>query len=398
MKQSILLMIFFTLFSAYAGDPLLVAVLMIKDEVAVIEKTLEPLVKGGIQDFFILDTGSTDGTLELVQQFFQRHSLRNAYIMQEPFVDFSTSRNRTLELAERQFPQATFMLMLDANWYVNNVPGLLDFCKGHAHEVNVPSYMITVINHAQNSPSTYKSQRLFRCAERIRYHGVVHECIDKGSSQWVPSTVYIDQVPGEFGQTKSDRRLLRDRELLTKEYIKNPRNSRTLYYLAQTYSCLSDWENTCKFYKLRCALGTDDEETYMAWYRLALASENLYIKNEPEYWPVILEYYLHAYSLRPHRAEPLVYIADYYYRHDNRALCYLFARRALELPFPHNEIELVECDIYIFKRYELVSICAWNVGAYEIGELATRKALEARPDLAHLHHNLALYLERKQQK
>ena len=50
-----------------ASEPLLVAVLMVKNEAHCIEKTLEPLADGGINDFFILDTGSTDGTPEIIK-------------------------------------------------------------------------------------------------------------------------------------------------------------------------------------------------------------------------------------------------------------------------------------------------------------------------------------------
>ena len=50
-------------------SPLMV-VLMVKNEEPVMLKTLQPLVDGGINTFFIFDTGSTDKTIEITQQFF----------------------------------------------------------------------------------------------------------------------------------------------------------------------------------------------------------------------------------------------------------------------------------------------------------------------------------------
>ncbi|HZW60718.1 MAG TPA: hypothetical protein VFF04_00670, partial [Candidatus Babeliales bacterium] len=57
------------------ADPLIVAVLMVKDEAPVIVKTLQPLVEGGIDAYFIFDTGSTDNTRELAQQYLTDHAI-----------------------------------------------------------------------------------------------------------------------------------------------------------------------------------------------------------------------------------------------------------------------------------------------------------------------------------
>ena len=51
-------------------DPLLVAVLMVKNEAPVMEMTLQPLVDAGITDYLIYDTGSTDNTIQVTNDFF----------------------------------------------------------------------------------------------------------------------------------------------------------------------------------------------------------------------------------------------------------------------------------------------------------------------------------------
>jgi len=52
------------------NDPLLVVVLMVKNEEDVINATIEPFIKAGIDSYFIFDTGSTDKTVETVKKFF----------------------------------------------------------------------------------------------------------------------------------------------------------------------------------------------------------------------------------------------------------------------------------------------------------------------------------------
>src|SRR5436190_22697761 len=101
-------------------DPILVAVIMVKNEEHVIRETLQPFIDGGIDSFFVFDTGSTDKTIETTQTFFKQNNITNGYIEQEKFIDFATSRNRALELAHQKFPHAAFMIMFDAEWYIND--------------------------------------------------------------------------------------------------------------------------------------------------------------------------------------------------------------------------------------------------------------------------------------
>ena len=60
--------------------------------------------------------------------------------------------------------------------------------------------------------------------------------------------------PGRHGMEKTQRRWQRDKELLMKAHLANPQDSRTAFYLAQTFDCLGDLENAYKFYELRTTL------------------------------------------------------------------------------------------------------------------------------------------------
>src|SRR5579863_731223 len=102
----------------FAYDQILVVVLMVKNEETVMRATLQPFIDGGIDSFFIFDTGSTDNTITVTQEFFRKNNITKGYIEEEPFIDFATSRNHALERAEKKFPNAGFMLMLDAEWYL----------------------------------------------------------------------------------------------------------------------------------------------------------------------------------------------------------------------------------------------------------------------------------------
>ncbi len=370
-------------------DQILVVVLMVKNEETVMRATLQPFVDGGIDSFFIFDTGSTDNTIEVTEQFFVEHSITQAYIAQEPFIDFATSRNRALDLAQEKFPNAAFMVMPDAEWYLNDARALVDFCelcleRGDTYS----SYLMNLANLGNYSC------RLFRCNRGVRFMGVVHEVVPQAVTVKVPDTIYFNYLPASRGVEKTAKRFIRDRELLLKEYQDKPWCTRTLFYLARTCEDLGNWQEAYDFYKIRVKMVGWDEEDFIVRFRLAQTIKKLVLFSEykDQYsWSEALEYFMQAYQFRPHRIEPLVEIADYYVYQNQMESAFLFARRACEVEYPEHDVLFVETYHYDYYRYELLARCSWYINEFEIGEWAARKAYEACPDYKYAKINMNCY-------
>jgi hypothetical protein len=382
-----------------SDDNLLTIVIMVKDEVDVIIPTLEPFVNAGITNFLVLDTGSTDGTQIKAREYFNECGCEHAYIIEEPFIDFAASRNRALDLAEQIFPNTTFFLMLDAEWYMHNVEELIVFCEHNKNYIRPGctggSYLIRLLT-VQDSINNY-IPRLMRRGKNVRYAGVVHETIQQEASGIAPDSVYFEYAPAQSGRDKSKARCIRDYALLKKSHENDPTNMRTLFYLGQTCQFLDDWEQAIFYYHKRLELGELSEEKYLAAYRIGCAIEYLMETSQnsdilQKYtWEDALRYYLIAHNMLPHRAEPLFRIACYYIRHNQHAVAYLFAHRAAQLPYPHNNGLFVEKRIYDHLRYDILGQCAIYAGEYEIGKAAVIKAMEQAPNDPCLHHNLSVY-------
>jgi hypothetical protein len=271
--KMVIFLLFIVLFSYFIQfeslchyDPLLVVVIMVKNEETVMHATLQPFVEGGVDSFFVLDTGSTDRTVAVTKGFFTQYGIEQAYIAQEPFIDFATSRNRALDLAQEKFPHAAFMLMLDAEWYINDAQALLDFCKTCLRRGDIyPSYLVRIVNE---SCARYTC-RLIRCNYGVRFAGVVHETVVQQTQIKVPDNIFFNYSPAAIGIEASYARFVRDRELLYNTYKKNPSDARTLFYLARTCENLGDLEAAYEFYKERVAMIGFDEEDCMARYHLA---------------------------------------------------------------------------------------------------------------------------------
>ncbi len=381
------------------NDNLLTVVIMVKNEVDVIIPTLQPFIDAGITNFLVFDTGSTDGTQNKTRECFDSHGFEHAYIIEEPFIDFATSRNRALDLAEQIFVNTTFFLMLDAEWYIHNVEELLRYCAEHKHYIapycSGSCYLIRLLT-VQDSINNY-IPRLMRRAGNARYEGVVHETINHNASGMLPDSIYFEYNPAQSGQDKSKIRCIRDYNLLKKKYDTDPTDTRNLFYLAQTCQFLDDWEEAIFYYQKRLELGPLSEEKYLAAYRIGCAVEHIIsvaydTKTASRYTEEdALHYFLQAYTMLPYRAEPLFRIACYYIRHNYHAIAYLFAHRAVELPYPQNNGLFIEKKVYDFLRYDILGQCALYVGEYTVGKKAVLKALEYSNDIPHLHHNLSIY-------
>lgn len=362
------------------NSPIIVVTIMIKNEENTIINTLSSFLTQGIDHFFILDTGSKDNTVKIVQEFLQNENV-TGYLAEEKFIDFATSRNKTLELTEKKFPNATFFLMPDAEWHLRNASALIEFCE-QEKDSSIPLYLVNI----NMNDSQFYSARLFRNKAKIRFSGVVHEAPTIVTENKCPESVFFEIINTHHGIEKSRKRWQKDLLLLSNSYNKNTNDPRNTFYLAQTYECLGLLESAYKYYTHRSKLHGWSEENYITYYRLGEIAEKL--KNIS--WESAMSHYLQAFAMRPHRIEPLVKIANHYWP-NNIHTCYIFIKHAYDIPYPKNDTLFIEKKMYLYDRYEIMSRCAWYLEEYKLGEQATLKALEVHPEMEHLHRNLQLY-------
>ena len=384
------LIFFLSLFNFCIGmvvaDPLLVAVLMVKNEEPVMQTTLQPLVDAGITDFLIYDTGSTDQTIQVTQNFFIQNNITNFVIKQGDWVDFSTCRNRALELAEEYFSDATFMLMLDAEWILHNGEQLLQFCESEKFETK-KLYFIKL----NSDDITFYHSRLIRCKQNVFFVGKVHEVPNILAQGCAPGSIFFTYQPTDGGFAKSCDRLVQDKEFLLQDFQEGKNLARTTFFLGYSAFAAGDYQEAMKWFEYRLTLSGYDEETYLTVCYVAEIYRMI-----DDYEKMIF-FYFKAFSMRPHRAEPLVNLADYFYNQKSYALCYLFARHACTIPYPVGEVSLVNVQDYTLNRYALLSATAYMFCDFKLGYQATLKALEKHADLQYLHKNLAYYQQQLKQ-
>jgi hypothetical protein len=179
-----------------------------------------------------------------------------------------------------------------------------------------------------------------------------------------------------------NRNLLRhkseqERDQLLANVERNPRDARSVLFLAQTHFQLGDFYIARKWYARRVEMGGCAEEVYYALLRLAETMQQL---GEP--WPDVEDAYLRAWYFRPTRAEPLLPIATGYRQSQRYRLGYLFAQRAAVIPIPDDDLLLPAeiAQVYAWRAADEQAVCASWIGKHAEAFALCRRLL-ARPDI-----------------
>jgi tetratricopeptide (TPR) repeat protein len=174
-------------------------------------------VKNFIEHWTILDTGSTDNTMKNIEKTMQNipgNIYDGAKLYSDPFVDFSTARNRALELAG---DRCTFALVL------NDTDKLLDDPKSILLSENSPKdgYYITICD----DDKTYTDLRIIKTSSKSRYIHKIKEKLVCNTTGKLP--IIVQAVSYQSTDIKSDIRLLR------RELESYPDDTRLAFYLGE---------------------------------------------------------------------------------------------------------------------------------------------------------------------
>ena len=338
--------------------------MIVKNEAHIIVDTFDNILKYIPLTYWIIsDTGSTDGTQDIIKKFFEEKGIPGE-LHQDEWKDFG--HNRTLALRHAD-GKADYVWMIDADDIFSGTiefPEVMD-ADGYVLRIGKPDF------------SWWRTQ-IFRVESKWEYKGVLHEY--PACQKEKPILVKLESPYRVDARTLGARNVgitaiekySRDAITLEKALVDEPENTRYQFYLAQSYFDSQQYEKAIASYKKRAEMGGWGEEIYYSLYRVAISRALL---DRP--WPEILSSFLDAYNYRPQRIESLVHISQILRQKYNQpAAAFIFARQAAETPFPQEEILFVPDIIYRFHALDEVSATAYYAGRPEIGYLASKKLLE----------------------
>ncbi|OBI79971.1 glycosyl transferase [Mycobacterium asiaticum] len=319
--------------------------MIVRNEAAIIRQTLDDIARY-ISAWVIVDTGSDDGTQDVIREHMARLGIPGE-LYERPWRNFGHNRSEALTLAQGH---GDYIWVLDAD---DKVVGNLDFSQ-----LDKDLYQL---RYGQTSDVFWRPN-LFRDGLPVRYEGVVHEYVmvdSDFSHDRLDGDYYVDSRRLGARNLNPQQKYESDRDLLLAEVERNPEDARSVFYLAQSYFDLGDFENAIKWYQHRIDMGGWAEEVYHSMYRVA---ESMWSMNAP--WDKVQGAYLRAWEFRPTRAEPLYTIAFRYRLDERYQLGYLFAKQAAEIPFPTEDTWLVSADTYTWGALDEAAVCASWIGKH----------------------------------
>ena len=327
--------------------------MIVKNEAPVIARCLAS-VRPLIDSWVIVDTGSADGTQEIVRR--QLADLPGELI-ERPWRDFAGNRTEALQHARGR---ADYVFVIDADEVLALDPGF------ELPRLTADVYLVEMALGG----CTYPRRQLVRDALPWRYEGVLHEyivCEEAGAEAELKG---IRTIPYQDGSRSRDPNTYRrDALRLEEALIDDPDNARYVFYLAQSYRDARDPESALRHYRRRAEMPGWREETWHSLYQIALIEESL---ERP--WSEVLEAYLAAFELVPDRAEPLFRIGLHYQRRREHALSHTFFGRAMQIPAPAGDRLFVERPVYDYLLAVEYAVAAFYVGDHEAA-IATNNEL-----------------------
>jgi len=279
--------------------------MIVRNEAHVIGHTLKLLVHHvpGITHWVISDTGSDDGTPEVVQEFWARHGQAVVgHVRHDPWQDFGT--NRSIVMAAARATGAAATLMWDAD---DSMSGVLEW---PTLPLTASHYMVRYGNPASQDLVYWRPQ-LFNNAYPWRYEGVLHEYATcdgaDGGVPMVPVTGNYCCTSGRTGaRSKDPLKYAKDAAVFEAALVSNPANSRYLFYCGNSYRDAGNPGAAAEKYKALLALGNRAwvQERYMACLYLANIETAAGNPTAATGW------WLHAVALIPCRPEAVAHLVQ----------------------------------------------------------------------------------------
>ncbi|MBK3494227.1 glycosyltransferase family 2 protein [Viridibacillus sp. YIM B01967] len=361
--------------------------MIVKNESKIIERCLNG-AKSIIDYVSICDTGSTDQTVEIIEDWCKKNNMP-CTVHREPFKNFGYNRTLSAELAQKTYPESDYLLLLDADMILTVEPHFDKRALAHDQYLTPQS----------DGHLKYWLKRLLKTSIPWKSVGVTHEywdlnreklelknAINIGSTGKLDGLMIQDQADGGSRADKFER----DKRLLL-EGISDPTTppyliQRYMFYLAQTYSCLNEHEQSIHWYKKRVEAGGWEEEVFYALFQIGLSYERLAnnainkqkVQNsegnklvdglhiieqlkqqEEQSMALAIFYFQKAWEYRPSRAESLYALARIHRTKSNNNLGLMYALQGKEIPFPKDDILFINYQVYDYLFDYEISICAY---------------------------------------
>lgn len=345
MKKHLLIFIFF--FAILSGEPekTICLNMIVKDEKDVIERCLASVLP--IIDYWVIvDTGSSDGTQDIIRNFMAKNDVKGE-LHERPWINFGHNRNEALALAK---DKGDYVFFIDADEYLEYKP---DFKRP---KLDKDYYYINISCYGTDLGKV----QLINNHKDWKWVGVLHEVIALSNSRTRGSLEKVVNVYTTDGaRSKDPKKYQKDAEILEAGLIAEPNNERYLFYLGQSYKNAGNPVAAILNYEKRIEKGGWQEEVFYSMLDIARLQQLL---KEPK--EKIIKSYTRAFTYRPTRVEPLYYLANFYRQNEDFDMAYQVAKMSETIP-PSQDALFVERWVEDYGLPIEISVSAYWTGRHK---------------------------------
>lgn len=324
--------------------PTVCLVMIVKNEAHVIRRALDS-AKTFIDFVYICDTGSSDKTPRVITDWMDENDVEG-FVHMSPWVSFAHNRTEAMQMAGNTFPDADWLLMLDAD-------AVLSGELPDAHALAADVVMCKQRLQSNGEWCEYYRPALVNAMYDWEYKGVVHEYLDMTDMVHSQSDTLVTTHIQDGARAKDPNKFKKDAALLGS--VVDP-TDRDVFYLAQSLRDAQELEEALDAYKRRTRMDGPAEYTYNAFFEIAKLLERL---QRP--YNDVLHAYLRAYSFRKTRAEPLVEAARYARLSGEYETALSLAVIAKKIPRP-DDVFVVDMSCYTWRAEDEVAMALFFLG------------------------------------
>jgi hypothetical protein len=344
--------------------------MIVKNESRVIKRCLDS-VKPLVDYVCISDTGSTDNTIEIIEQWLKENSIKGE-VNREKWENFASNRSKSLENL-RKHKDIDYTLVIDAD-EILKFDDNFDYFKFKT-SLTADLYNIT----CKFGSIEYARTNLFKNSKNFYYKCVLHEyleCYEPILSRDTAKGVY--NIPIQDSARNTDVQKYQNDAKLLEEALKTEKDpyliQRYTFYLAQSYKDCEQNGKAIYWYNKRAELGGWDQEVYWSLYQVARLKE---IMGYPE--DDIVQSYLRAYEKCTSRIEALHNAIKFCRTHGRDHQAYMIGKYAKSLPVDKTGLFVETWMIDYALDDEFSIACYWS-GHYAEGLKVSEELINKIPE------------------
>lgn len=362
---------------ATGQTPTISLAIIVKNESKVIKRMLDSVYR--ILDYYVVvDTGSTDGTQDMIRDFFKEKNIPGEVIEKE-WTNFEDCRNFALEKAR---DKADFGFWIDADEQLILADGV-SVSQMKRTLINTDGANIEVLYGGQK----YYRMQLYSNQKPWRWYGPLHEvlvCDGQLAVTILQGATVLVTPDGNSWTSESLVEKYNKHAKLLEEYVANDekKDPRWLFYLAQSYRDTGTDEGAAsaiEWYKKRLENQTGFwEELYFS--QLMIASLKARLKAPAS---ELVEEFLKCGKLNRLRIEHLMPLIQHYHNIGDFDSSYLFSLRALQIspdgntPAPTSSL-FIDTGAYEWNIFQLHFLNAYHIGKVEEARSVFQKLVDQR--------------------